>query len=463
MSGRVVTFYSYKGGVGRSFLLANAAVLLCQWGHRVLCVDWDLEAPGLQHYFDEWTVTTDRPGIVDFVLSVQDGKSPISWGRMLRRVEVPNSVGVLQLISAGGSSGDYHERVQSINWAFAYEQGLGAALERMRAEWKERYDFILIDSRTGVSDIAGISTVQLPDSLVCVFTANRQSIDGAASTLRSIVAGRQKMPFDREQLLTLPVLSRFAQDKEYDLATHWMDKARDASAPAFAQWLNRDVTVDAMMRVTRIPEIAYWTFGERVPVLLQSENTSDPQSITYPITNIAALIAHGFGDTEQLMLSRESYIAAAANTQRSARHAGIEPELKPVAISSSMRPKSVQFAAEFEGRSEELGVRVIDDLGMDAHSQVRLRRLTLARILIVLLDEQLTAWQSSDIEGFFSVTLRSADGGLIIPVALTPDAIGQAPSLLRSFPMIHAFDGMTDDVLAALRSYIERAAISGPT
>jgi len=72
MAGRVVTFYSYKGGVGRSFLLANVAVLLSQWGHRVLCVDWDLEAPGLRHYFDDWADPAVRPGVVDLVLDVQN-------------------------------------------------------------------------------------------------------------------------------------------------------------------------------------------------------------------------------------------------------------------------------------------------------------------------------------------------------------------------------------------------------
>ena len=45
--GEIVTFYSYKGGVGRSMALANVATLLSQWGYRILMVDWDLEAPGL--------------------------------------------------------------------------------------------------------------------------------------------------------------------------------------------------------------------------------------------------------------------------------------------------------------------------------------------------------------------------------------------------------------------------------
>src|ERR1700733_2877695 len=48
----IVTFYSYKGGVGRSMALANIAVELVKRQKRVLMVDWDLEAPGLEKYFE---------------------------------------------------------------------------------------------------------------------------------------------------------------------------------------------------------------------------------------------------------------------------------------------------------------------------------------------------------------------------------------------------------------------------
>src|SRR5437879_1042305 len=49
--GKIVTFYSYKGGVGRSMAIANVAVLLSKWKFRVLLADWDLEAPGLENFF----------------------------------------------------------------------------------------------------------------------------------------------------------------------------------------------------------------------------------------------------------------------------------------------------------------------------------------------------------------------------------------------------------------------------
>ena len=49
--GQVVTFYSYKGGTGRTMALANVAWILAANGKRVLVVDWDLESPGLHRFF----------------------------------------------------------------------------------------------------------------------------------------------------------------------------------------------------------------------------------------------------------------------------------------------------------------------------------------------------------------------------------------------------------------------------
>ena len=69
---RVVTFYSYKGGTGRSMALANVAFVLASNGKRVLVIDWDLEAPGLHRYFAPFLGDTEltgdeSQGLIDFV------------------------------------------------------------------------------------------------------------------------------------------------------------------------------------------------------------------------------------------------------------------------------------------------------------------------------------------------------------------------------------------------------------
>src|SRR6185369_5293034 len=69
--GRILTFYSYKGGTGRSMHLANVAWILASNGKRVLIVDWDLEAPGLHRYF--------HPFLLDKELTATDGLIDFFW------------------------------------------------------------------------------------------------------------------------------------------------------------------------------------------------------------------------------------------------------------------------------------------------------------------------------------------------------------------------------------------------
>jgi len=67
---QIITFYSYKGGPGRSMTLANVAWILASNGKQVLVVDWDLEAPGIHRYFAPFLddkELTSSPGVIDFV------------------------------------------------------------------------------------------------------------------------------------------------------------------------------------------------------------------------------------------------------------------------------------------------------------------------------------------------------------------------------------------------------------
>ena len=50
-AGKIITFYSFKGGTGRSMALANVAWILASQGKRVLAVDWDLDSPGLGRFY----------------------------------------------------------------------------------------------------------------------------------------------------------------------------------------------------------------------------------------------------------------------------------------------------------------------------------------------------------------------------------------------------------------------------
>ncbi|HUU23744.1 MAG TPA: P-loop NTPase, partial [Phycisphaerae bacterium] len=48
----IFTFYSFKGGVGRSMAVLNVAYDLAGRGRNVLILDMDLEAPGLSGFMN---------------------------------------------------------------------------------------------------------------------------------------------------------------------------------------------------------------------------------------------------------------------------------------------------------------------------------------------------------------------------------------------------------------------------
>src|ERR1041385_6770285 len=88
--GLICTFYSYKGGVGRSMALANIALLLARRGKRVLAVDWDLEAPGLNYYFAslEKQEPTQKGGLIAFLESIKENPQ-VSAGDFASQFRLP--------------------------------------------------------------------------------------------------------------------------------------------------------------------------------------------------------------------------------------------------------------------------------------------------------------------------------------------------------------------------------------
>ena len=103
--------------------------------------------------------------------------------------------------SAGQQSAGYSRKVNCFNW-ISFFQNLGGRrfLAYMSAQLRGIYDYILIDSRTGVSDTSGICTVEMPDAVVVCFTLNEQSIRGAANVSESIVSQRNAPTMKQRKL-----------------------------------------------------------------------------------------------------------------------------------------------------------------------------------------------------------------------------------------------------------------------
>ena len=203
--GQIITFYAYKGGAGRTMLLANIAWILASSGKNVLAIDWDLESPGLHRYFRPFLNDPELlqwSGVIDFVVDSSFGSasagtpasgSLINSARSLEW-EFPGG-GSIDFVPAGRQDTSYALRVNGFDWQHFYDQlGGQQLLQIARAEFRKNYDYTLIDSRGGVSDTAGICTVQMPDSLVACFRLNNQSLRGTAGMVAAIQGQRVQEP-----------------------------------------------------------------------------------------------------------------------------------------------------------------------------------------------------------------------------------------------------------------------------
>ena len=185
----VTTFYSFKGGVGRTMALVNAAFELARRGRRVLTVDFDLEAPGLDT-FDIFPSKNRIPGIIDFVREyLVSGQAPDVSKFVVKSPDFGDSGGGLWVMPSGAQKETYAADFSQIDWGELYEKRDGYLLfEDLKVQWEHviRPDYVLIDSRTGHTDTGGICTRQLPDAVAIFFFPNEQNLRGLTKVVRDI-------------------------------------------------------------------------------------------------------------------------------------------------------------------------------------------------------------------------------------------------------------------------------------
>lgn len=219
--GRITTFYSFKGGVGRSMALANVAFIAAMNNLKVLVMDWDLEAPGLGYYFrgllepQQARARKRSRGILDAVwewtkaVRDADGSEELNLiadmhnrGHIFEDLVSPLLDGETQMqgytldILGAGSERiadelSYEDALSRFSWTDFFDADGGGLMLKALRDWAKRnYDVILVDSRTGLADVAGICTMQIPDTVALCFILNRQNMEGVARVAGAIRAKR---------------------------------------------------------------------------------------------------------------------------------------------------------------------------------------------------------------------------------------------------------------------------------
>ena len=280
--------------------LANIACSFASKGRKVLMVDWDLEAPGLHHYFSGYKKrTAANPGGTIGLLEAMADDGTADSSPFESSVTVPKTEFFpgcqIDLLAAGMESENYEGRVLRFSPRNFYREKQGASkLEALRQSWRERFDFVLIDSRTGITDIGGICTVFLPDILALVFTPNEQSFSGIMNVAERARKRRQTLSFDRSGLTIFPIPSRLDFRTEVEEADRWMKRFADELSPFLSDWCPRDVSVEAIFERVRVPHVAYFSFGEKLPTVTHSPSNTDLPGYSYE--NIVRVLEEEFSE-----------------------------------------------------------------------------------------------------------------------------------------------------------------------
>jgi len=338
----IYTFYSYKGGVGRSMALANVAKWYYLRGLRVVMIDWDLEAPGLESFLyesqDQLEQVRSELGLIDMLLaykrqfpllpkpaeirlppSEEEGEQakvahpeqiikqilheylpPLS--RMLYRVE-PSTPSdetdgrALWLLPAGWRSGDrfaaYAQAVQGFDWSEFYANFEGQAyFEWLRDQLETCADVVLIDSRTGVTEMSGVCTQQMADVVVSLCVPNVQNLDGIFTMLQSFK--RPEVLQARGRTLEVVVVPARIDSSEIDY--------RNSFEARFKDLFNNDKFTPAVFRRFHhtfwdlsIPYVPKYAYSEKLAV-------GDPKSAAELVKAYNDLAVH------LVMLAPEDHI-----------------------------------------------------------------------------------------------------------------------------------------------------------
>ena len=241
---KVISFFSFKGGVGRTALLINLGAYWASQGKVVLLLDLDLGAPGLGYSLEGKLLDEQgrRQGMSDllhvFFDQVKQDPEKIRLlpprylirEVLLEKPELKNAAGNLFFIPAGHrrfsidlAAGRFDKDIIPTIPAYTPEKGeepkqtasraLAFYLKEHLESWTvpegrskgKKIDYLLIDSRTGFAELMDLSLGYLADKMVLVASLNEQNLRGLKLTLEALKDKR--VPIDYFPILVTVVFS----------------------------------------------------------------------------------------------------------------------------------------------------------------------------------------------------------------------------------------------------------------
>jgi len=219
-----VTFYSYKGGVGRSLLAANIGVLCARRG-KTLLWDLDIEAPGMQNIPGLDPSRKIEKGFFEWLIEWQNSKKSAKeadYNKLTKLICQTQTSEKLFILPAFGEKKDFAGLYQEIRWddflLHDLESGLTLFRRAIEAFGEAGFETVILDSRTGITDIGGLLAALLPHVTVLVGNYGRQNTKGLAhvwEALEPASAGKIKPRAPLPNLARILVASPISDNNKY--------------------------------------------------------------------------------------------------------------------------------------------------------------------------------------------------------------------------------------------------------
>ena len=187
---KIVSFYSYKGGVGRTVTLIQTAHLLADKGKKVAIIDLDIEAPSFNDVFED--DINGEKGIINYLYNklynIKSDEND-SIAKFVSKLNV-NSDGEVYVIPAGEISLKYIKMLELLKERRIYENQYITEFI-MELEKQYNIDYVLIDSRTGLNNWGALSIADISDEVFLCAYPNKENVKGI-NLILSLIKGRKK-------------------------------------------------------------------------------------------------------------------------------------------------------------------------------------------------------------------------------------------------------------------------------
>lgn len=230
----VVSFFSLRGGVGRSTALAYTARLLAEQGRKVVCVDMDLEAPGLAALFGCEAEIREHQGVVELLVQYDQGEEPNITEHLIRLLEEDD----LYCLPAGQADANYARLLRFIDpysWYREERNPLRQLLKGLETRLPFIPDVILLDARTGINPLNAPLIFDLADLAIVVFFPHPQALMGTRALVRALLAAKTRREVSGYRLT--PDLRFVVSPIPTSKAKEVVERYRDRALEWIADWL----------------------------------------------------------------------------------------------------------------------------------------------------------------------------------------------------------------------------------